>query len=80
MTNEHLPTTRLTCHAPHPDPRRQSDVCGALMASVPGRYEVVGIVRRIPEEPDGYAYQRCPDKHCRAVNKFRLRPTSMVAR
>jgi hypothetical protein len=42
------------------------------MAYVIGRYEFVGVVRRIPEAPDGYAYQRCPDKHCRAVNKFRL--------
>jgi hypothetical protein len=73
----HAPsTTRLTCHAPHPDPRRRSDACGALMASVIGRYEFVGLVPRIPDAPDGYAYQRCPDKHCRAVNKFRVSEAS----
>ena len=67
------PTIVLRCHAPHPDPRRPGEQCGTpLSHAVRAEYEWTGIVRRMPEAPDGHVYKCCPRKTCRAVNAFRV--------
>lgn len=67
-----LATTQLRCHAPHPDPKRSTEVCDAVLCHAPGAYEFAGLVARMPDEPDGYAYQRCNRKSCRTVNRFAI--------
>jgi hypothetical protein len=64
--------TRLTCRAPNPDPRRQADPCGQLLGRMPGLAEFLGIVERIPDDPDDFAYYQCARGACRAINKWRL--------
>lgn len=72
-----LPITRLTCHAPHKDPRRPADLCGELISDDPGAIEFVGLVARIPDAPivdpetgEAYGHRRCPK--CKAVNRVRI--------
>lgn len=78
------PTTpaisRLTCHAPHPDPKKKGEDCGGLLGDVPGKYEFVTTAKKAPAHPDGYVWLRCPGGRCATWNKFRLRPTLGDAR
>lgn len=67
-----LATTQLRCHAPHPDPKRSTEVCDSVLCHAPGAYAFAGLVARMPDEPDGYAYQRCTRKSCAAVNRFAI--------
>lgn len=74
------PVTRLTCHAPHPDPKKKGKDCGGLLGDVPGKYEFVTTAKKAPAEPDGYVWLRCPGGRCGTWNKFRiLPPTTSVA-
>lgn len=72
------PTTpaisRLTCHAPHPDPKKKGKDCGGLLGDVPGKYAFVTTAKKAPAEPDGYVWLRCPGGRCGTWNKFRILP------
>lgn len=71
-------TTVLTCHAPHPDPRKASASCGArLCVTVPGLYAFDGLVAHMPERPDGFSYHPCPRHSCGAVNRFAVLAVTM---
>jgi hypothetical protein len=62
---------RLQCGAPHPDPKRTKDTCATTILVLPKTLlsvSYVGIVKRIPTEPDGKIYAFCP--RCGCVNKW----------
>lgn len=75
------PTTALTCHAPHADPRKASISCGTqLCITVPGVYAFAGLVARMPAAAladDGHVYHPCPRHSCGAVNRFRVLAVTM---
>lgn len=65
-------TTRVTCHAPHPDARRAGDPCGSLIGDVPGDVEFVTTADRAPAAPDGEVWLLCPRRNCGKWNRFRI--------
>lgn len=65
-------TTRVTCHAPHPDPRRPGAPCGSLLGDVPGAVEFVTTADRAPTAPDGAVWLLCSRRNCGKWNRFRI--------
>ena len=64
--------TRLTCRAPHADPKKKGQPCGSILGDVPGSYEYVTNAEKAPHEPDGFTWLRCPRDNCRRWNKWKL--------
>lgn len=63
---------RLTCHAPHPDPAREGETCGRILAdSFPGTAEFIRTEDSPPQSALGYVVLRCSRAACRAWNVFR---------
>jgi hypothetical protein len=74
-----FPVMRLTCRAPHADPKKKGHPCGILLGDVPGRYEFVTVADRLPADPDGYVWLKCPGKRCGRWNKWKLIAESAVS-
>ena len=77
------PITRLTCHAPHPDPDRAGERCGAVLATARGLFVVVATADHAPgtldevartglEQGSADTWLRCTDPDCGKWNRFRL--------
>ena len=64
--------TRLTCRAPHPDPKKKGQPCGSILGDVQGSYEFVTYADKAPHQPDGSTWLRCPRDNCRRWNKWKL--------
>lgn len=74
MTRE-IPTTRLTCHAPHPviTVSGAQVTCGTFLGYVPGRALFMGTAMHAPDEPErDEVWTRCSNKRCKAWNRFRV--------
>lgn len=54
------PVVRLTCRAPHRDPKRKGEACSAPLGDDVGSYDFVTLADRLPDKPDGYKRIRCP--------------------
>lgn len=69
-----LPIARLTCHAPHRDPRKRkkAEPCGGLLGDHAGAYQFVTTADKLPPQPDGDAYVLCAK--CQKWNRFRVVP------
>lgn len=69
-----LPIARLTCHAPHKDPKRAraGAACEQLLGDYPGGYEFITTAKRLPTEQSSDAWIPCPK--CKAWNRFRIVP------
>lgn len=68
-------TERLTCRAPHPDPRKPGRECGAELG-VPDGWVWVGLTTRCPplhERDADLAYFRCARDDCKVWNIYRWR-------
>jgi hypothetical protein len=66
------PTSRVTCHAPHPDPKKPGEPCGSLLGDVPGAVEFVTTAPHAPAHPDGGVWLACPRRKCGMWNRFRI--------
>lgn len=66
------PVTRLTCHAPHPDPKKKGHACGGFLGHVHGAYDFVTSAPKAPQEPGGFTWLLCPRESCRQWNKWHL--------
>lgn len=66
---------RPTCRAPHPDPRKPDELCGADLGA-PADWTLISLTTRVPlpheRDPD-FAYIRCARDHCKVWHVFRWR-------
>ena len=77
--------TRLTCHAPHPDPDHFGERCGALLAYARGEFVFVAIAddgpatldevaRTVLEHERADTWLQCSERACGKWNRFRVVP------
>lgn len=64
-------TTRLVCHATHPDPRRTGERCGAFCGHTMGVVDFVGVARVAPPEAEGTVWARCTRAACGLWNQYK---------
>jgi hypothetical protein len=81
--SERVRVTRLTCHAPDPDPDRAGERCGTLLAYARGEFVFVTTADHVPETLDEVArtaleqesadtWLRCSAQRCGKWNRFRI--------
>lgn len=65
-------TVRLTCHAPHPDPRQKQTPCGSILGDIPGKVVFMTTSEQAPPHPNGIVWMRCRRERCGKWNGFRI--------
>lgn len=69
--------TRLTCHAPHPDPRRSDERCDRILVlSLPAVATFDRLEDRYPPARRDEISIQCARHGCHKVNVFKLEKTS----
>jgi hypothetical protein len=66
------PREKVTCHAPHPDPRKKGEACGSFLTYLPAGVEFVTTADQAPRAPDGSYWLACPRRNCGKWNRFSL--------
>lgn len=62
---------RLTCHAPHPDPAKRGQQCGAPLGTSDATVQFVTTAAALPSAPGpGEIWTHCPRRSCGAWNRF----------
>jgi hypothetical protein len=84
--SERIRVTRLTCHAPDPDPERPGERCGNLLAYARGEFVFVAtaddapgtfdeVARTALEQESADTWLRCSAERCGKWNRFRIVPS-----